>query len=87
VTVELAARRQISVADQIPSSRSANRTLELLLGQSVSLEQSLTRDRDYQHTLEKICERKTVRAAKPMECLKALEEYERDDPLIYTDNL
>lgn len=40
-----------------------------------------------QHTLEKICERKSVRAAKLTECLKALEEYERDDPLIYNDNL
>ena len=30
-----------------------------------------------QHTLEKICEREPVRAAKLMECLKALEEYER----------
>ena len=40
-----------------------------------------------QHTLEKTCERKSVRAAKLTECLKALEEYERDDRLIYTDNL
>jgi len=40
-----------------------------------------------QHTLEKICKRKSVRPAKLMECLKALEEYERDDPHIYTDNL
>jgi hypothetical protein len=31
-----------------------------------------------QHTLEKICQRKEVRAAKLMECLKALDEYERE---------
>jgi hypothetical protein len=32
-----------------------------------------------QHTLEKICERKPIRAAKLMECLKALEDYEREN--------
>jgi hypothetical protein len=32
-----------------------------------------------QHTLEKICRRKQVRATKLMECLKALEEYEQDN--------
>lgn len=31
-----------------------------------------------QHTLEKICNRKPVRAAKLMACLKALEDYERE---------
>jgi hypothetical protein len=34
-----------------------------------------------QHTLEKICKRKEVRAAKLMECLKALEEYNGEIPL------
>jgi hypothetical protein len=31
-----------------------------------------------QHTLEKICRRKPVRAGKLAECLKAFEEYERE---------
>jgi len=33
-----------------------------------------------QHTLEKICRREPVRAAKLAKCLNALEEYEQEKP-------
>ncbi len=39
-----------------------------------------------QHTLEKICQRKEVRAAKLTECLKALDEYERENSTSEMEN-
>ena len=39
-----------------------------------------------QHTLEKICKGKQVRAAKLAACLKALEDYERENSILDKEN-
>lgn len=39
-----------------------------------------------QHTLEKICKRKPVRAAKLMECLKAVEDYGRENSVVVEED-